>query len=72
MQKIKIIEKELNWQDYGGKHYESIYTKFYQGYLLNEKFGFDKRKAHLSNLICAKVITRKKSSCIIEGTSNYK
>ncbi len=57
----RIIEKELNWLDYGGKHYESTYTKFYQGFLLIEKFGFDKRRAHLSNLICAKLISRSKA-----------
>lgn len=47
----EIIEKELGWRDYGGKHYESIYTEFYQGYYLPEKFGFDKRLAHLSGQI---------------------
>jgi N-acetyl sugar amidotransferase len=47
----KIISKELNWIDYGGKHYESVFTRFYQGYILPAKFKVDKRKAHLSNLI---------------------
>jgi len=28
------IKKELGWTDYGGKHYESVYTKFYQAYVL--------------------------------------
>jgi N-acetyl sugar amidotransferase len=50
--KVKqLIEKELGWRDYGGKHYESIWTRFYQGYILPEKFKVDKRKAHLSDLI---------------------
>ncbi len=48
--KKEIVEK-LGWRDYGGKHYESIFTRFYQGYILPNKFGIDKRKAHLSNLI---------------------
>lgn len=43
----------MGWRDYGGKHYESIFTRFYQGYVLKEKFGFEKRKAHLANLICS-------------------
>lgn len=47
----ETIAKELNWRDYGGKHYESIFTKFYQAYILPKKFGIDKRKAHLSTLI---------------------
>jgi N-acetyl sugar amidotransferase len=55
---MKLLEKELCWQYYGGKHYESIYTRFYQGYILPRKFGYDKRKTHLSSLICSGEITR--------------
>jgi N-acetyl sugar amidotransferase len=55
---MKIIERELDWKYYGGKHYESIYTRFYQGYILPKKFNFDKRKSHLSSLTCSKEITR--------------
>lgn len=54
----KLIIKELNWIDYGGKHYESIFTRFYQGYILPNKFGIDKRKAHLSNLILSGQLTK--------------
>ncbi|HEY6901902.1 MAG TPA: N-acetyl sugar amidotransferase [Puia sp.] len=54
----EIITRELGWRDYGGKHYESIFTKFYQAYILPEKFKIDKRKAHLSTLICSGQITR--------------
>ena len=54
----KTIARELGWRDYGGKHYESSFTKFYQAYILPEKFGIDKRKPHLSNLICAGQMTR--------------
>ena len=52
------IAQELGWRDYGGKHYESIFTRFYQGYVLVEKFKVDKRKAHFSNLICSGQMTR--------------
>jgi N-acetyl sugar amidotransferase len=55
--KAKLI-KELDWRDYGGKHYESIWTRFYQGYILPVKFGIDKRKAHLSTLVCSGQMTR--------------
>lgn len=54
----KFLETELGWRNYGGKHYESIYTRFYQGYLLPTKFGFDKRRAHLSNLVCSGQLSR--------------
>jgi N-acetyl sugar amidotransferase len=55
------ITAELNWRDYGGKHYESIFTRFYQGYILPVKFGIDKRKAHLSNLIFSGQITKEQA-----------
>ena len=58
--KSKLIE-ELNWRDYGGKHYENLFTKFYQGYILPEKFKIDKRKAHLSTLICSNQITKEEA-----------
>ena len=54
----KLLISELGWEDYGGKHYESIFTKFYQAYILPTKFNIDKRKAHLSTLICSGQITR--------------
>jgi len=52
------ISNELGWKDYGGKHHESIFTRFYQGYILPKKFKVDKRKAHLSNLIFSRQITK--------------
>lgn len=55
---MRIIQTELDWKYYGGKHYESIYTRFYQGFILPEKFGYDKRRAHMSTLICSKQISR--------------
>ena len=55
---MHILQNELGWRYYGGKHYESIYTRFYQGYILPSKFGFDKRRSHLSSLICSGEITR--------------
>jgi N-acetyl sugar amidotransferase len=54
----QTIMRELDWRDYGGKHYESVFTRFYQGYILPRKFGVDKRKAHLSNLIFSGQITK--------------
>jgi len=54
-------EKELGltgWKSYGSKHNESLFTKFYQDYFLPEKFGYDKRIAHLSSLIISGEITR--------------
>lgn len=55
------IEREIGWRPYDGKHHESIFTRFYQGYILPRKFGIDKRKAHLSNLICSGQMTREEA-----------
>lgn len=55
---LGVLERELGWKYYGGKHYESIYTRFYQGYILPRKFGFDKRRTHYSSLICAAEMQR--------------
>jgi N-acetyl sugar amidotransferase len=52
------ITERLGWRDYGRKHGESTYTRFFQEYILPRKFGFDKRKAHYSSLIMAGQMTR--------------
>lgn len=62
----EVIKRELGWRDYGGKHYESIFTKFYQAYILPEKFRIDKRKAHLSTLICSGQISREEALAELE------
>ncbi len=55
--KKKLIS-ELSWKDYGGKHFESIFTRFYQGYILPNKFNIDKRVFHYSCLVQSEQITR--------------
>lgn len=54
----ELLQAELGWRDYGGKHHESRFTKFFQAHYLPTKFGFDKRKAHLSSLIASGQLTR--------------
>jgi N-acetyl sugar amidotransferase len=58
---IETLKKEYGWEYYGGKHYESVFTKFYQAYVLPVKFGYDKRKVHLSATIRNKEITREQA-----------
>ena len=41
----------IGYKPYPYKHYESVFTRFYQGYILPEKFNVDKRKVHLSTLV---------------------
>ena len=58
---MKLIQDKLEWVYYGGKHYESVYTRFYQGYILPKKFNIDKRIGHLSDLIRSGQMTREKA-----------
>ena len=55
---MKVLQDELGWTYYGGKHHESVYTRWYQGYFLPKKFNIDKRYLHYSNLIKNKNMTR--------------
>lgn len=54
----EILKKEFDWKDYGNKHHESFFTKFFQGYILPKKFNIDKRVLHLSCLIRNNEISR--------------
>jgi len=63
---LNLLEKKFNYKPYPYKHYESIFTRFYQGYILPEKFGIDKRKAHLSSLICSGQMSRKEALKILQ------
>lgn len=64
---MEVLTKELAWRDYGGKHYESIYTRFFQSYILPAKFGYDKRRAHLSVLVCTGQMNREDALKILSG-----
>ncbi|MGN0170894.1 MAG: N-acetyl sugar amidotransferase [Lachnospiraceae bacterium] len=55
---IEVLHKEFDWNYYGGKHFESRFTKFFQSYYLPQKFGYDKKRAHISSLIVGGELTR--------------
>jgi len=54
----QLLINELGWRDYGGKHYESIFTRFFHSYYLPVKFGYDLRKSYLSALVCSGQMSR--------------
>ena len=62
----KKLVSELSWKDYGGKHFESIFTRFYQGYILPNKFNIDKRVFHYSCLVQSKQITREQAIKLLQ------
>ena len=55
------LESEFGYKRYPYKHYESIFTRFYQGVILPRKFGIDKRRLHLSNLIVTGQLSREEA-----------
>ena len=55
---LKLLQKEYGWKPYPQKHFESRFTKFYEGYWLPERFGFDTRKVQYSSLILTRQMTR--------------
>ena len=57
-QAMQELVDEFGWQVYAHKHYESRFTRFYEGYWLPRKFGFDKRRAHFSSVILTGQMTR--------------
>lgn len=55
---LQVLRGSYSYVPYGSKHYENVFTRFYQGYILPSKFGVDKRKPHLSSEILSGHLTR--------------
>jgi N-acetyl sugar amidotransferase len=62
----EILIQEYGYKTYKHKHYESIFTRFFQGYILPRKFHVDKRRLHLSNIILSGQITRDEALNILD------
>ena len=65
-QAMEVLAQEIDWRPYAGKHFESTYTRFFQGYYLPEEFNIDKRIGHLSDLINSGQLSRAEALEIIE------
>jgi N-acetyl sugar amidotransferase len=61
------LTRLYDWRDYGGKHHESRFTKFYEEIYLPRKYRFDKRRQHLSSLIVAGQLTREQALAQLDG-----
>lgn len=57
----KELKEKFGWEKYENKHYENIFTRFYEGYYLPHKFGYDKRKSYFSNTILTGQMTREEA-----------
>jgi N-acetyl sugar amidotransferase len=67
LEALKVLESEFAYKAYPYKHYENVFTRFYQGYLQPHKFGVDKRKPHLSSLIMSGEMTRDEALQLASG-----
>jgi len=65
---LEVLVRELGYRPYPYKHYESVFTRFYQGYILPTKFGIDKRKLHLSTLIVSGQMSRNEALRLMESS----
>lgn len=66
-EKIKFfLQERFGWEPYENKHYENVFTRFYEGYYLPHKFGYDKRKCYFSNEILAGTLSRDEALAELE------
>lgn len=63
---MALLREELGYKPYPYKHYESVFTRYYQGEILPRKFGVDKRRVHLSALVISGQIDRGEALRMIE------
>ena len=52
------LNKLYGWESFNQKHFESRFTRFYEGYWLPTRFGFDTRRVQFSSLILTGQMTR--------------
>lgn len=58
---LEELERTVGYKFYARKHGESLFTKLFQNYYLPEKFGYDKRRPHLSSLIVSCQLIREEA-----------
>ena len=58
---IEVLTRDFGFRPYPYKHYESVFTRFYQGFLLPHKFGIDKRRVHLATLVASGRMSREEA-----------
>ena len=64
---VDTLTREYGWKAYPQKHFESRFTKFYEGYWLPTRFGYDTRRVQFSSLILTGQMTRKEALEKLEG-----
>jgi N-acetyl sugar amidotransferase len=57
----KVLAETYGWRPYPQKHFESRFTRFYEGYWLPTRFGYDTRRVQYSSLIQTGQMTREEA-----------
>jgi N-acetyl sugar amidotransferase len=57
----KVLSERYGWRPYPQKHFESRFTRFYEGYWLPTRFGYDTRRVQYSSLIQTGQMTREEA-----------
>lgn len=68
---IKVLTIKYGYEHPGEKHGENTWTRWFQNFYLFEKWGIDKRKAHLSSLIVSGQMTREEALAELEKMPVY-
>lgn len=58
---VNTLRDEYGWRAFPQKHFESRFTKFFEGYWLPMRFGYDTRKVQFSSLILTGQMTREEA-----------
>ena len=64
---LEVLQRKFAYKPYPFKHYESVFTRFYQGFILPTKFGVDKRRLHFSTLVMNGEMTRDEALAALQG-----
>ncbi len=67
---MQLMEQQYGWKPYPQKHFESRFTRFFEGYWLPTRFGFDMRRVDLSSLILTGQMSRDEALAKLD-TSPY-
>jgi N-acetyl sugar amidotransferase len=65
---LEVLQREVEYKPYPYKHYESVFTRFYQAHILPKKFGYDKRRVHLSALVISGQMSRSDAMKLLEAS----
>jgi N-acetyl sugar amidotransferase len=57
----RTLAETYGWRPYPQKHFESRFTRFYEGYWLPTRFGYDTRRVQYSSLILTGQMTREEA-----------